>query len=142
MTTLDQMPRPVHFDLAEVEKTIRAHVAQSMATLREKRRSEGKDEGLVPLHESMMEMHVVANLQIMKALNEGYLVTEIAEVLGGVIGNVIGLFAFNFDREGKIAPVMLDRIDTAIVAILSNKAPTGAHISEKTRIVGAQGGSA
>lgn len=136
------MTRPVHYDLAEIEANARRVIADACAKVRADRAAKGKDRGLVDLQESMSEVTVANSVQIAKALNDGWSQSEIATVLGCVVGGIINAFRTNVDTpDGKYAPVFFDGVDEALDALISGQ--PGKHgVVVQTRTAPRVGGSA
>ena len=133
------MERPVHFDLAAAEKSIRAHLA---ASKQEAMRLADCDDGrqLVELQCGLDGVIVATALWQMRCANEGASSRLMIEAFGNIIGTEIASFAGNFDHPIDTVNKLMELIAEAVAATINGGAE-GA-VTGKVRIDGVVGGRA
>jgi hypothetical protein len=129
----------VHFDLAEVEKTMRELRSSALGALLSGTATDKAKDGYL-VQDRFFEAQISIQLQMVRLLNEG----RDPEFVGRVIGGVIGMVLINTLAASRSPTVCWQAIERCVkhhLDALENDLPSGLNIA-RASVSGTPGGRA
>lgn len=130
----------VHFDLAEIEKTMRELRSSALGALLEGAANGDVKKGYL-VQDRFFEAQLSIQLQMVRMLNEG----RDPEFVGHVIGGVIGMMLINTLAASRSPTVCWQAIERCIkhhLDALENDLPSGGVTVARASVSGTPGGRA